>query len=658
MTPLTESQELAILESDARLHLALAAGRMGIWEWDAVTNKVMWNGTEHRISGVGEERSITPEQFFNVVHPDDRHRVEYAFRAAAETQASFEAEFRIIRTNGEERWLVGRGMALVGRDGRTSKVVGVNFDITDRKRSEQARQHAESKLREAHGLIKTITDNATTAIFMMDGDGATTFMNPAAEAMVGFSFAEVRAQPLHDLVHHFHVDDEPVQMDECCIGKSILTQRTVREHEDVFVDRGGRTFPVRCNVSPIFKNDELAGIVLEVRDISAEKRAQQALEEADRRKDRFLATLAHELRNPLAPIRSALHVLRAAEAAAPSDVVWATQLMDRQVAQLVRLIDDLLDISRITLDKMTLQFESAVLGDIIDCAVETSRPGIEERGHRFAIELPATPVLVRADATRLAQVLSNLLNNAAKYSDPGAMITLSVMVDETMAIISVRDTGKGIRPELLSHIFSMYAQGDRPAEQEADGLGIGLALVKKLVDLHRGSVEAHSNGLNAGSEFIVRIPLAAVGHPVAHEPIALPSLENSFKPLRILVVDDNVDAADALALALAGEGYDAHTAYSGREALDTAMRLQPDAVVLDIGMSDMNGYDVARCIRRERWGADISLIALTGWGQVEDRTRALEAGFDHHVTKPADPQELMRLLRSPQRNDAARYKRR
>ncbi len=649
MTPLTESQELAILESDARLHLALAAGRMGIWEWDAATNKVVWNGTEHRISGVGEERSITPEQFFNVVHPDDRHRVERAFRAAVETQASFEAEFRIIRSTGEERWLVGRGMPLVGRDGRTSKVVGVNFDITDRKRSEQARQHAESKLREAHGLIKAITDNATTAIFMMDGDGATTFMNPAAEAMVGFSFAEVRAQPLHDLVHHFHGDDRQVQMDDCCIGKSILTQRAVREQEDMFVDRSGRTFPVRCNVSPIIKNDELAGIVLEVRDISAEKRAQRALEEADRRKDRFLATLAHELRNPLAPIRSALHLLRTDDAP-PSSVAWATRLMDRQVTQLVRLIDDLLDISRITLDKMTLRLESARLGDIVERAVETSRPGIEGHGHRFAVELPAAPVFVCADAARLAQVLSNLLNNATKYSDPGATISLSVAVEETMAVISVRDTGKGIRPEFLPHIFRMYAQEDRSAEQGSDGLGIGLALVKKLVHLHHGSVEARSDGLNTGSEFVVRIPLAPADGVAVSEPVAQPAADPE-KSLRVLVVDDNADAADSLALALEGAGHDTRAAYSGREALDLAMSLQPDAVVLDIGMADMNGYDVARSIRREPWGANAILIALTGWGQAEDRTRALEAGFDHHVTKPADPLDLMQRLSSARRGD-------
>src|SRR5690606_39308144 len=222
MTPLTESQELLILESDARLQLALAAGRMGIWEWDSATNKVAWNGTEQRIAG-RDRHSLTPEQFFEVVHPDDRERVEVAFRAAVTQQASFEAEFRIVRSSGEERWLVGRGMPLIGRDGRTAKVVGVNFDITDRKRSEQARQHAEMALREAHGLIRAITDNATTAIFMVDGEGATTFMNPAAEAMVGYRFAEIRGQSLHALIHAPQADGTPVPFEAGCIGVSILT---------------------------------------------------------------------------------------------------------------------------------------------------------------------------------------------------------------------------------------------------------------------------------------------------------------------------------------------------------------------------------------------------------------------------------------------------
>lgn len=640
MTPLTESQELAILESDARLRLALAAGRMGIWEWDARTNNVLWNGTEQRIAGFGEERSLTPEQFFQVVHPDDRHRVEHAFRAAVDQQASFEAEFRIVRSSGEERWLVGRGMPLIGRDGRTAKVVGVNFDITDRKRSEQARQHAEAALREAHGLIRAITDNATTAIFMVDGDGATTFMNPAAEAMVGYTFEELRGRSLYAHVYAPEPDGRPTAFEATCIGVSILTRQAVREQEARFIARDGRSFPVRCNATPILADDRLSAVVLEVRDITVEKGAQDALEEADRRKDRFLATLAHELRNPLAPIRNALHAL-ACEGEDRARREWATRLMERQVAQLVRLIDDLLDISRITLDKMTLRRESVALADVIDCAVETSGSLIAERGHRFTLSLPEQSVRVHADATRLAQIVANLLNNAAKYSDPGADIRLQAEIEGDRVRLSVRDTGRGIRPEILPHIFDMYTQGS--VESSSDGLGIGLALVKKLVDLHEGSIEARSEGEGRGSEFIVRIPLAAVDAQAGIVPSA-PREDASARRRRVLVVDDNPDAADSLMFALAGAGHEASTAYTGREALERAAELQPDAVVLDIGMEDIDGYDVARRIRAQSWGADVILIALTGWGQQEDRERAREAGFDHHVIKPADPRDLMQRL--------------
>lgn len=640
MTPLTESQELLILESDARLQLALAAGRMGIWEWDAATNKVVWNGTEQRIAGL-DERSLTPEQFFEVVHPDDRERVELAFHAAVTQQASFEAEFRIVRSSGEERWLVGRGMPLLGRDGHTAKVIGVNFDITDRKHSEQARQHAEVALREAHGLIRAITDNATTAIFMVDGKGVTTFMNPAAEAMVGYRFDEIRGLPLHAITHAPLPDGRPLPLEGCCIGVSILTQRAVREQEESFVNRAGEVFPVRCNASPIFTDDALSSVVLEVRDITAEKQAKAALEEADRRKDRFLATLAHELRNPLAPIRNALHALESD--ADPARIDWARRLMNRQVAQLVRLIDDLLDISRITLDKMTLRRESVALAEVVDCAVETSEPALTERGHRFMLELPPEPIRVHADATRLAQILANLLNNAAKYSDPGADINLSAGIEAGMAVLRVRDTGRGIPPEMLQHIFGMYAQTDRRNVPAGNGLGIGLALVKKLVDLHEGAIEAHSAGVGCGSEFIVRIPLATSHEPAAPA-VSAPSTAAALRTLRVLVVDDNPDAADSLMFALAGAGHEASAAYTGREALDAASAFKPDAIVLDIGMDDIDGYDVARRIREQSWGADITLIALTGWGQAEDRARAIEAGFDHHVIKPADPLDLMQRL--------------
>ncbi len=508
MIPLTESQEFAVLESDARLRLALAAGRMGIWEWDAATNQILWDGTERRMPGAAHDRALTPEQFFNVVHPDDRAHVEHAFRAAIGSRNSFEAEFRVIRSNGEERWLVGRAMALRGNDGRTAKLVGVNFDITDRKRTEQARAYAEGMLREAHNLIKTITDNATTAIFMMDADGLTTFMNPAAEALIGVELNRMEGRPLHDLLHHAHAGGAAVGMEDCCIGRSILTLREVREHEDEFMDSAGRVFPVRCNTSPIFKNGELAGVVLEVRDITDEKRIHEAIRDADRRKDHFLATLAHELRNPLAPICNALQALRLGTPDR-ARLDWALGLMDRQVAQLVRLIEDLLDISRITLGKLTLRLRRESLREIIDCAVETSRPLIERRRHHFCADLPDAPIEVSADAARLAQVLSNLLNNAAKYSEPGARIDLRVTTAHGQAVIAVSDTGRGIPIEHLARIFDMYAQAHEDADQAVPGLGIGLALVRRLAELHGGSVEAHSDGPGRGSEFVVRIPLAA-----------------------------------------------------------------------------------------------------------------------------------------------------
>lgn len=640
MTPLTESQAFAVLENDARLQLALAAGRMGIWEWDATSNLVVWNGSEQSTDRL-DRSSTTPEAFFEVVHPEDRSHVEGAFRKAVAEQSSFEAEFRILRSNGEERWLVGRGMALPGADGRTLKMVGVNFDITDRKRTEQARQRAEAALREAHGLIKTITDTATTALFVMDQDGLTTFMNPAAEAMIGLSFAELEGKVLHDLLHHPHPADEPFPMERCCIGKSILTLREVREHEDVFRDRSGRVFPVRCNASPIIEDGDFRGIVLEVRDITEEKRVQQTLRESAQRKDRFLATLGHELRNPLAPILNALHVLRAGGTDAAT-LDWAMQLIDRQTAQLVRLIDDLLDISRIRLDKLTLRLAPVPIQEILTSAMEASRPAMEEQGHYFKAELPDAPLEVQADAARLAQVVANLLQNAARYSDPGATICLQVQAETDMVRISVRDNGQGIAPDFLPAVFDMYAQAAHPGGSVGDGLGIGLALVKKLVELHQGHIEARSAGLGRGSEFIVRIPRA-----VAMESSqAQPATSDSAMPagLSVLVMDDNIDAADSLALALQAAGHRATAAYTAQSALTLAKRLQPEAIVLDIGMPDVDGYEVARRIRSECWGRNTILVALTGWGQDEDRRRALEAGFDHHVTKPAEPLDLIQRL--------------
>jgi PAS domain S-box-containing protein len=364
------------------------------------------------------------------------------------------------------------------------------------------------------------------------------------------------------------------------------------------------------------------------------------LKEADSRKDEFLAMLAHELRNPLAPIRNAVQIFRVKAPATP-ELRWATEVIERQVHQMTRLVDDLLDVSRITRGKIELRKERVELAAVIDSAVEASGPLIEKWGHELTVEVPPLPIHVEADPTRLAQVVSNLLNNAAKYTDQGGSIWLTAEQKDGDALIRVRDTGAGIPPEMLQRIFDMFTQVDHTLERSEGGLGIGLTLVQQLVEMHGGAVEARSAGLGQGSEFIVRLPVAREAEQArtaAGETLLVPA------PRRILVVDDNRDAADSLGMLLRMIGNEVHTAYDGLEAVGAAATFQPDVIVLDIGLPKLNGYEAARQIRAQPGGADRVLIALTGWGQEEDRLRSKEAGFDHHITKPVELSTLKKLL--------------
>ena len=366
------------------------------------------------------------------------------------------------------------------------------------------------------------------------------------------------------------------------------------------------------------------------------------LSEADRRKDDFLATLAHELRNPLAPIRNGLQLMKLAHAQ-PAVVEHARQMMERQLTQMVRLVDDLMDVSRINLGKLELRKERLTLATVVNSAVETSRPLIEQMGHGLTISLPEQPLMVDADLTRLAQVFMNLLNNAAKYSDRGGHIHLNAELDGREAVVTVTDTGIGIDADELPRIFGMFSQIDGALERSQGGLGIGLMLVKRLVELHGGSVEAKSEGLGLGSVFTVRLP-AFVD---ASQPQAL-DVNNgaeAFKSLhRILIVDDNVDAADSLSELLAMMGSDTRTAYDGQQGVDAAVEYAPDVILLDIGLPSLNGFEACRLIREQPRGKSVVIIALTGWGQDEDRRRSREAGFDHHLVKPVDPQALMKMV--------------
>ncbi|MGE5640394.1 MAG: ATP-binding protein [Clostridia bacterium] len=381
----------------------------------------------------------------------------------------------------------------------------------------------------------------------------------------------------------------------------------------------------------------------QIRDYLAEShRIAESLREADRRKDEFLAILAHELRNPLAPLRNALEAMRRSEHD-PEGVAWARALMERQLVQMVRLIDDLLDLSRVSRGRIGLKQEDAELSSLVHGALEICGPAIHEAGHKLTLALPPDPIVLRCDPTRMVQVLCNLLSNAAKYTPAGGSIELSARRSHAGIEIVVRDDGIGIPDDMLRKVFEMFTQVERSLERAQGGLGIGLTLVKRLVELHGGSVQARSAGLGHGSEFIVRLPERAEVRGAA-APRRAEAASAAAVRQRILIADDNRDAADSLAVMLRVAGHEVRTAYDGQQAIAEAERFRPDLALLDIGMPRLNGYETARRIRAEAFGRGMVLIALTGWGQPEDKQRSHGAGFDHHLVKPVDPTVLERLL--------------
>jgi PAS domain S-box-containing protein len=387
---------------------------------------------------------------------------------------------------------------------------------------------------------------------------------------------------------------------------------------------------------------DIVGVAAERKRLEGELRLRVGeLADADRRKDEFLAMLAHELRNPLAPVRNALQILRTKCGGDPL-VDRMGDMMTRQVGHMARIVDDLLDVSRFTSGKVNIRKERVELAVVVSRAVETCRALIDSRGHDLDTLLPPEPVYLDADPTRLAQVLSNLLNNAAKYTEEGGQIRLAAYRDSDDVVISVRDTGTGIPGDVLPHIFDLFAQDTRSLDRAEGGLGIGLTLVRRLVELHGGSVKASSEGPGTGSEFLVRLPALtgnvlsqAVGSIVPEQPARV-------APRRILIVDDNVDSAESLALLLNLNGHDVHTAGDGPSALLAAQAHRPEVILLDIGLPRMDGYEVARRLRQDF--PPMILIAMTGYGQDDDRRKARAAGFDHHLVKPVDPNELVSLF--------------
>ena len=430
--------------------------------------------------------------------------------------------------------------------------------------------------------------------------------------------------------------------------------------DDSFVRTDGTTDWLRWEIRP-WRNarNEIGGIIMFTEVITERKRAEEehrrllaqarvaeALREADRRKDEFLAVLSHELRNPLAPITMAIELMRLREPADDS-IVWARDIIARQTAQLTRLVDDLLDVSRITLGKITLNRSALDLRPIVAQAVEAVQPLFTARNHQLTIDVSREPLPLRGDGARLTQIISNLLNNAARFTAEGGHVTLAARREGTRVILSVKDDGIGIPPDMRERVFEMFTQIESAGQHKQEGLGIGLALVRQLVAMHDGDIEAQSAGAGCGTELIVRLPISEDHRTIGVG--AAPGVHDTARgprPERILVVDDNVDAAETLSRLLRLSAHEVRVAHDGLAALAAAREMNPDVVLLDIGLPKLDGLQVARNLRARAEGPRPLLVAISGFGQAEDRARTAAAGFDHHLTKPVDPRLLQTLMQT------------
>jgi PAS domain S-box-containing protein len=671
----------ALRASEHRLRLSLEAGRMGVWEWDLRTNAVHWSEKVEDIHGLPRGTfEGTFDAFQRLVHPDDRPRVHAAIERALTGRSDFEIEFRSRRPDGTLNWIAGKGQVFL-EDGRPARMVGVAMDVTARKREEINTRF----LADASSVLAALTDEASSlqkvatlavphfadwcAVDMANPDGS-----PRRVAVAHVDPQKVR------LAHEIHerwpphadapqgvprilrtgaselVGDITDEMLVTAIPDAellgIMRRLGLRSYMGVPLLVRGKalgaiTFIAAESGRRYDATDLAAAEDLARRAAVAIENSQlyQAVHDAGRRKDEFLATLAHELRNPLAPIRNALYLLRTADTGGPT-VTRALDMMDRQLHHLTRLVDDLLDVSRVMRGKIDLRPEPVDLAAIATRAVETAQPLIDARRHTLTVVGPEQPLRVQADPVRLTEVVSNLLTNAAKYTEPGGAIRLAVTDGDGQAEIRVSDTGVGIAPDVLPRVFDLFFQADTSAAGTQGGLGIGLTLVKSLVELHGGTVEARSAGPGHGSEFVVRVPIfmgEASEMNAQGEPGTSANLRPAGHARKVLVVDDHPDAADSLAMLLRLEGHQVRVARNGPAALEAAQAEVPDVVLLDLGMPGMDGFEVARRLRRGP-ASHVLIAALTGWGQEEDRRRTREAGFDHHLVKPADPNDLRQLL--------------
>jgi len=632
----------AIDEQREYLRVTLASIGDGVITTDAGGRIDYLNAVAESLTGWSLHEAVGQpvESVFRILNEQTRQLVDNPASAALKEGAivGLANHTVLLRKDGSECPIDDSAAPIKTAAGAVAGSVLIFRDVSERRRLEvnEAKRLAEAR------FLASIVESSEDAIVSKSLDGTIQTWNVAAERLFGYTAAEAIGRHISLVIPADRATEEDAIIARIRSGERVEHFETVRMRMD------GQPVHVSLTISPI--RDEAGHVVGAskiARNIMDRKQAEQRiygllgeLKAADRRKDEFLAMLAHELRGPLAPVRNALEALKLS-VGFDEGVRQAYAMMDRQLAHLVRLVEDLIDVSRITRGTIALRKAPVELASILHHSVEASRPLAKASRHQVDVTLPSEPIHVQADATRLAQVFSNILNNACKYTEPGGRIGLTAERANGDAVVTITDSGAGIPPDKLDEIFELFTQVDRTLERSQGGLGLGLALAKRLVEMHQGSIQAFSNGPGTGSRFVVRLPVIA--QPQQRE---VPATLQPAAPRRILVVDDNPDTAASLAMLLKMTGNETSTANDGLAAVDAAEAFHPDVILLDIGLPKLNGLDVCRRIREQPWGQRIVMVALTGWGQEDDRRKSQEAGFDHHMVKPLDYNELMKLLAS------------
>src|SRR5215216_6734221 len=606
---------------------------------DAIMSKSLdgiiesWNAAAEQLFGYTAEQAVG--RHISFIIPPERLAEEEQIIASLKAGRRIEHyETERVRSDGQ---LITVSLTISPLKDDSGQVIGASKivrDITERKRAESERQN-----------FVTLVENSTDFIGICDMEGIPSFINHAGLEIVGLdSIEQARRTPVRDF---FFPEDQELMMDQ--FFPSVLESG----HGEIEIRfRHFKTGAARWMAYKVLTlrddADQPVGFATVSQDITERKQMEDDLRilaadlsATDRRKNEFLATLAHELRNPLAPMSNMLEVLKRADGN-PEILRRAHDTLERQLGQMVRLVDDLLDLNRITHDRLDLRRGEVELSSVIQQAVEVARPLIDSAGHKLLIDLPDEPIYLNADRARLAQVFGNLLTNSSKYTRAEVTISLSEEFVDSEVLVTVKDNGAGIPQDKLDSIFDMFMQVDRTSEQSQAGLGIGLTLVKRLTEMHGGSIEAKSDGEGEGSEFVVRLP-------ILRKPVVTSQSERpvEFPPERcILIVDDNRDSAESLAMLFEITGNKTYMAYDGVEAVEAIEKYRPEVVLLDIGLPKLDGHEVCRRVRKQPWGKNIIMIAITGWGQEDDRRKSEEAGFDGHLVKPVDYDKLLELLSS------------